>query len=131
MAIDTEPTRKSDRVPVNYGNKLSFTNNDPAYSYRLVNDTPGRLDLFLRAGWEFTYEAEREDSKRAAEASAPDSRISVDAGNGLRAYRMRIPVKFFNEDQTSKLEKIKAQEAAMTNKNPNPVKGQYAGLTDD
>lgn len=123
--------RKKDRVPVAYGNKLEFTCNDPAYVYRMVNDTPGRIDLFLRGGYEFTYEGDRSADKGVAEAGAPDTRISVDAGNGIRAYRMRILRKFYNEDQAEKLNKIQAVEASMSNETPNPVKGQYAGLTDE
>jgi hypothetical protein len=123
--------RKKDRVPVCYGNKLEFTCNDPAYIYRIVNDTPGRLDLFLRAGYEFTYEGDRAADKGAAETSQLDTRISVDAGGGLKAYRMRISKKFYNEDQEAKLKTIEANEVSMTNKNPNPAAGQYSGLTDD
>ena len=123
--------RTKDRVPVGYGNKLEFTCNDPAYVYRIVNDTPGRLDLFLRAGYEFTYEGDRAADKGVAETGQADTRISVDAGKGVRAYRMRILQKFYDEDQAQKLNKIQATEASMSNTNPNPVKGQYAGLTDD
>lgn len=137
VQVDTTPRgasrdeRKKDRIPVGYGNKLEFTCNDPAYNYRMVNDTKGRLDLFLRAGYEFTYEGDRSADKGISETGQADTRISVDAGNGLKAYRMRILKEFYDEDQAAKLAKIEANEASMTNTNPNPVKGQYAGLTDE
>lgn len=122
--------RKADRVPVGHGNKLEFTQNDPAYSYRMVNDVPGRIDMFLKAGYEFTYTGERSADKGAAEGGAPDTRVSVDAGKGVRAYRMRILKEFFDEDQAAKIERIKAAEDQMRNKDPDPAQGKYAGLTD-
>ncbi len=123
--------RADNRVPVGHGNKLAFNDNDPNYMYRMVNDVPGRIAMFQRAGYEFVYNGERELDKGTAEAGAPDTRASVDAGQGLRQYRMRIRKELYDEDQASKFDKVKELENSMKNKNPNPVKGEYAGLTDE
>lgn len=122
---------KSDRVPVGYGNKLEFTQKDPAYVYRLVNDIPGRLAIFQRAGYEFVYEGERADDKGTAETSALDTRVSADTGGGGRGYLMRIKREFYLADQDAKIKNVRANEAAMTNTNPDPARGIYPGLVDD
>jgi len=119
------------RVPVGAGNKLQFAGKDPAYHYRVVNDNPGRLAMFLQAGYEFCHSEEREADKGAAEAGGVDTRIVVDAGRGVKGYLMRIPRELYDEDQAAKIEKVKATEDQLKNRNPNPRKGEYGGLSDE
>lgn len=119
------------RIPVGSGNKLEFEGKDPAYMYRVVNDVPGRLDMFLQAGYEFDTTAERVADKGAAEGTNIDTRKMVNSGAGIKSYLMRIPKEYYNEDQANKIDAIKRSEDQMKNKNPNPRKGEYQGLSDE
>ena len=129
------PTARVDerprRVPVGAGNKLQFEGRDPGYAYRVVMDRPGRLGMFLQAGYEFCYSEVREADKGTAEGSSPDTRVMVNMGGAEKGYLMRIPKEFYDEDQANKMNKVKAQEATMKNRDPNPVKGVYGGLSDE
>lgn len=122
---------KPKRVRVGAGNKLEFAGKDPAYTYRVVNDNPGRINMFLNAGWEHEQSATRTYDKGVAEAGGMDTRVVVDAGRGVKGYLMRIPNELYDEDQTEKIMAIKRTEDQLRNKNPNPVKGVYEGLSDE
>jgi len=119
------------RIPVGSGNKLEFDGKDPNYMYRVVNDVPGRLQMFLQAGYEFDHDTTRVADKGIAEGTELDTRRMVNSGSGIKSYLMRIPKEFYNEDQARKIEAVKKSEAQMKNKNPNPVKGEYGGLSDE
>ena len=129
-----EVTRGDDkpkRVPVGAGNKLKFDGKDPNYAYRVVNDNPGRLQMFLQAGYEFCHSETREADKGAAEAGGIDTRIVADAGRGVKGYLMRILKELYDEDQANKIETVKRTEDQLKNRNPNPKKGEYQGLSDE
>ncbi len=119
------------RIPVGSGNKLEFEGKDPDYMYRVVNDNPGRLAMFLQAGYEFCTDEKRVIDKGIAEGSQVDTRIIVNSGNGIKSYLMRIPKEFYDEDQANKIEAVKRSEDQMKNKQPNPLKGEYSGLSDE
>ena len=119
------------RIPIGQGNKLEFDGKDPNYMYRVVNDIPGRLTMFQQAGYEFCTTEQRIADKGIAEGTAVDTRIIVNSGNGIKSYLMRIPKEYYDEDQAKKIESIKKAESQMKNKNPNPIKGEYAGLSDE
>ena len=126
-----EHTGRPKRVPVGAGNKLQFHGKDPNYAYRVVMDRPGRLSAFLAAGYEFCYSEVREADKGIAEGTASDTRQTVNMGGSDKGYLMRIPKEFYDEDQAAKLSKVLATEAAMKNRDPNPTKGVYGGLSDE
>jgi hypothetical protein len=127
----TRQEGKPKRVPVGAGNKLEFAGKDPAYAYRVVNDNPGRLAMFQQAGYEFCTSETREADKGAAEAGGIDTRIVADAGRGVKGYLMRIPRELYDEDQANKIEAVKRTEDQLKNRNPNPKKGEYQGLSDE
>jgi hypothetical protein len=128
--ITREP-RKANRVPIGAGNKLEFEQKDPNYHYRVVNDVPGRLTMFQQAGYEFCATERRVVDKGVAEGEAADTRVVVNSGQGVKSYLMRIPLEFYNEDQARKIEAVKQSEEQMKNKNPNPKRGVYGGLSDE
>jgi hypothetical protein len=99
--------------------------------YRVVNDVPGRLAMFQQAGYEFDTTASRVVDKGIAEGEAIDTRKIVNSGAGVKSYLMRIPKEFYDEDQARKIEAVKRSEDQMKNKNPNPRKGEYPGLSDE
>jgi hypothetical protein len=119
------------RVPVGAGNKLEFTGRDPNYAYRVVMDRQGRLDAFRAAGYDFCYSEVREADKGVAEGTATDTRKMVNLGCSDKGYLMRIPKEYYDQDQADKLNKVKATEAAMKNRDPNPRQGSYQGLSDE
>jgi hypothetical protein len=123
--------RRANRVPVGAGDKLALAGQDPNYFYRWVNDTPGRLKRYLDASYEFCTEVVRESDKGIAEGGTADTRVTANAGQGLTSYAMRIPLWLYNEDQEAKLEKIRKTEDQMRNKNPDPKRGVYGGLSDE
>ena len=74
---------------------------EPGNVYRVVNNTPGRLDDFLEAGWDFVKK------DRASEGIGLDSALSfhvgVDAaGQPMRAYAMYTSQEWYDEDQAAK-----------------------------
>jgi hypothetical protein len=123
--------RRTNRVPVGAGNKLEFMGKDPGYHYRVVNDVPGRVGMFQKAGYDFCTSEVREMDKGIAEGEAADTRIVINSGQGVKSYLMRIPIEFYNEDQARKIEAVKQTEDQMRNKNPDPKRGVYGGLSDE
>lgn len=123
-----EKNKRLERVPVGAANKLDFSGMDPAYRYRVVNDRPGRIPMFQKAGWEFCYTESRNFSD-VNETTAMDSRVSLDLGGGDKGYLMRIKSELFDEDQAAKIEGVKNIERAMKRQpsRDNP----YKGLTDE
>lgn len=119
------------RIPVGSGNKLEFDGKDPNYMYRVVNDVPGRVNMFLQAGYEFCTTEQRVADKGIAEGTGADTRIMVNSGHGIKSFLMRIPKEYYNEDQARKIEAVKKSEDQMKNKKPNPRKGEYGGLSDE
>lgn len=117
------------RAPLGARNRLSFTNQDPNFVYRVINDQDDRLKQALEAGYQFVVSDEKLGDKRAAEGGAVDSRVSKPVGNGVRGFLMRIPKEYYDEDQKTKADKIDETEKAMK---PNQAKGEYgSGLTND
>ena len=117
------------RTPLGARNRLTFGKQDPNFVYRVINDQDDRLQRAQEAGYSFVVSDEQLGDKRAAEAGGVDSRVSKPVGNGVRGFLMRIPREYYEEDQTTKAERINDVEASMK---PNAAKGEYgAGLTND
>lgn len=107
--------------------RLTFKDLDPNFSYRIINDTDGRLELARDAGWEFVRSSENLGEKRVSDSDNIDSRVSKHVGHGVRGYLMRIPIEDYREYQQEKRDKIDEIEKAIT---PDRNKGQYGdGLT--
>lgn len=127
----SETAGRPARVPIGSANKLEFEGKDPNYMYRVVNDVPGRLNMYIQAGYEYCTNEQRVADKGVAEGESVDTRICVNSGRGVKSYLMRIKKEYYDEDQAKKIDKIKRSEEQMKNKNPNPAKGVYAGLSDE
>lgn len=127
----SDNTGRPTRVPVGSGNKLEVEGKDPNRVYRYVNDVPGRLNMFISAGYDFCHTEKRTADKGISEGEATDTRVVANAGRGVKAYLMSIPKEYYDEDQAKKIEAVKKSEDQMKNKNPNPKKGVYAGLSDE
>jgi hypothetical protein len=79
---------------------------EEGYVYRIVNDTPGRLDMFVEHGWEFIS---RRDMKASdGLGSKLQFHVGTTAENvPLKAYGMKIQQEWYDED---KLEKSAAND---------------------
>lgn len=102
------------RTPVGTRNRLSVSNQDPNYVYRIVNDLDDRVAQLENNGWEFvpTSETKVGDS-RVDNASALGSKASVSVGQGVKAFVMRIPKEYYQEDQAYKQAQVDAVEQTM------------------
>jgi len=116
------------RVPLGARNRLTFTDIDPNYVYRVINDQDDRLDRAQEAGYEFVASDKKLGETRVAEGTVPGAHTAKPVGNGVTGYLMRIPKEFHEEDKKAKEAKIKQLEDSMQ---PDKSKGQYgSGLTD-
>lgn len=118
------------RTPLGARNRLSFGNQDPNYTYRVINDVDDRLKLAQEAGYEFVHGSDKLGDERAAEGGAIDTRVSKPVGNGVRGFLMRIPKEFYNEDQATKMKAVEETEKAMAPAKKRDIDGAYGeGLT--
>lgn len=102
------------RTPVANRNILSVEGKDPNYVYRIVNDTGNRIETFKDAGYELVSAKDvRVGDKRVNSASPEGSNAQVFVGDGQKAFVMRIPKEWYDEDQEAKQAHIKELERSM------------------
>ena len=92
------------RTPINGRNILTVSGKDPAYVYRIVNDVGDRIEMFKGAGYELVDDADVQvGDRRVNKASAQGSKAQVTVdGIGTKAFVMRIPKEWYNEDMAAK-----------------------------
>lgn len=98
---------KKERVPLYNQKALMYTDKEPGYTYRMVNDTPGRIQRFLKAGWELVKGAVEDtySGKGRKEASSQGSYITrtVDPNHQYsEGHLMRIRTELYEQDQLAK-----------------------------
>lgn len=92
---------------------------DPNFVFRVVNDTPGRIDKFLKAGYEIVLTSMYPDANiqladpTAGQAGQEGSPVKIGVGRGVQGYLMRIPVEWYNEDQLAKELQLQELEEQM------------------
>lgn len=92
------------RTRINGRNILTVSGKEPGYVYRIVNDVGDRVEMFKQAGYELVEsEAVQVGERRVNAASALGSKaqVSVDS-TGTKAFVMRIPKEWYDEDQRAK-----------------------------
>jgi len=101
------------RVPVGGRRNVTAVNDTPeGYVDRWVNDTPGRVDRFKRAGYETVSAASVGDS--GIDGSHNESGVvSRDMGKGVTAYLMRQREDYFTADQKEKQLTVDASEESI------------------
>ena len=118
MARPRNVVSRDERVPMTgFETKLPFVK-IPGFTIRMVNDKPGRLQRFEKAGWQFVTESEMSGVKPGIqnEISQPvDTRVSmvVDSETGMKAYLMKQKLKWYREDQKAKQDRITQDEGEM------------------
>lgn len=112
---DSRPQRGNDRVPMHVRNVMT-THHREGYQRRFFNDTEGRIQAALDAGWGFVYKDGTEvvgDNSGALEGGDIGSRVARPAGGGITAYLMEIPQELYEEDQKAKQAAVLATEQDM------------------
>jgi hypothetical protein len=84
------------RARIPFGTRQQRLDNTPIPGFQCywVNDVPGRIDRAKRAGYEHVLN-EDGTPKREVVGVAPTS-------GPLYAYRMKLPIEFYNEDMAAK-----------------------------
>lgn len=122
--INQAPSGRVKRQPVGFRNRLVAKKQDPNYVYRFVNDIDDRIEMFKDAGYEMADMGRNMvGDKRMDNNPTVDKSISV--GGGTRAYLMRIPKEFYDEDQKAKQARVDASEEGI--KNPK-LDGSYGKI---
>ena len=98
---------------------LSVQDPEEGYVYRIVNDTPGRINRFKEAGYELVEDAQLGTSHVDGN-QASQGVVSKDVGKGVTAVVMRQRDEFYKEDQAEKQRKIDELENSMRKKKVNP-----------
>lgn len=112
--IAKAPKGRPSRTPIGKRNVLTVNGKDENYVYRVVNDKGDRIAMFEDAGYELVEAAEvRVGDKRVERGSAIGSKAEVSVGQGDKAFIMRIPREFYEEDQAAKEQHLKLQEEAI------------------
>lgn len=125
-ALSKEPSGRPQRTPVGQRNILTVKGKDPSYVYRIVNDTDDRITQFKEAGYEIVPDqAVSVGDKRVNAAASIGSGKQLSVGQGTKAYVMRIPRDWYEEDQASKLSQVAAVEQATREK---ALDGTYGEL---
>lgn len=117
MAEKSTPAQRgrTKRTPINGRNILSVSNKEAGYEYRFVNDVGDRVEIFKERGWELVDSKDvRIGDRRVESASSLGSKAqaSVDK-QGTKAFLMRIPRDWYEEDQAEKARAIAEQELSM------------------
>lgn len=105
-------TRQQKRVPMHQRQPLSVADRDPNFEYRIVNDSPGRIDRFKLAGW-VPDEVAVVGDKIAGKATAMGSVSAAPVGQGHTGVVMKIPKELYTEDQKVKQSKVDESEESM------------------
>lgn len=103
------------RTPINGRNILSVSNKEDGYEYRFINDVGDRVEIFKERGWELVDAKDVRIGDRRVEgggALGSKAQASVDK-QGTKAFLMRIPKDWYEEDQADKARAIAEQEKSM------------------
>ena len=122
---------KNVRQPLGQRNRLSFKGLDDDYNYRVINDKDDRLANALEGGYEFVESKEELGDKTVATAKSMDSRVAKPVGGGVTGYLMRIPKKFYDEDQAAKEASLKETEAQMRPEKTDVEDAYGKGITNE
>lgn len=119
------------RVPIGARPRLSVQGKDPNYEYRIVNDSPGNVDLMKQNGWVVCTNAEVDTGTfRADQATELGSMayFIVDGGNGMKGYVMKISKEEYQEIQDAYSDLAAEKEETLR---PNYNDGEYGSVKID
>lgn len=107
------------RVPLHEQrrNRLTFTDQDPNYVYRVVNDIDNRIEQFKLAGYEIV-----EHKSNVGDAAVVEGNVSlgsgarVNVGSGRHGILMRVPKEIYDADQAEKQKEVTRKENLLIRK---------------
>ena len=108
------------RVPIHEQRDQMSTDQRPGFVRRWVNDVPGRVEKFLRGG----YEVVRDDEVKVGDGGVTDSNIALGTGarknvgrtrseDNTQAVLMEIPKELYEEDQKAKQAVVDATDKVL------------------
>lgn len=122
-AIAKSPSGRVRRTPVGVRNVLTVQGKDPAYEYRIVNDTGDRVEQMKAAGYDVVSAKDVTiGDRRINVASTEGTAATASVGGGVKAVVMRIPKEWYEEDQARKQAVVDETEAATK---ADALKGTY------
>lgn len=113
------------RIPVSGNREILSVYGLPEDLYaRWVNDEPGRIDKFLRAGYTFWTDKHIRVGERTVNTGENIGSVTtLNVGGGVVAYLMVLDRDLYEQDQEAKQNVINAQEAAMHRKDKQAIDG--------
>lgn len=113
------------RVPVSGNRQILSVYGIPTNLHpRWVNDEPGRVDQFLRAGYTFwTDKNVRVGERTVNTGENVGSVTTLNVGGGIVAYLMVLDKDLYDQDQRDKQKAIDSQEAAMHKNDKQAIDG--------
>ena len=107
---------EASRVSYKDRNKVSTSKRDANFIYRVVNSDDsryaGRVEDLKAIGYTICTEEEMGDEV-GVEGSSVGSAIGRPVGHGIRGVLMKIPKKFYEEDQSAKQLEVDSTEEGM------------------
>ena len=109
-------TNRPERVPVHKHSPLKAQSRE-GFVRRLVQDTPGRIKMFLAAGWTHVVDESQDISDKIAGTASQQGSNVVKVTNkdpradSHHAYLLEIPEDLYNQDQADKMAQIDKKEA--------------------
>jgi len=104
--------RKETRVPLSqFYRKLSFEDQEEGFEYRWINDKGDRIRRAKQGSWEFIEDdgfqiGDEHIVNGPTEGKGTVVEKVVDQDTGMKAYLMRIPKEYYDEDQKAKQAQI-------------------------
>lgn len=112
--VKRAPRERTKRTPVNGRNVLTVEGKEPGYTYRIVNDVGDRINTFKEAGYELVDSKSVKVGDRRLNVASPEgSMAQVSVGGGQKAFVMRIPTDWYQEDQRAKQVHVDQLEQSM------------------
>ena len=128
-------TERPARIPMSGSRKrmhIPVEDQDPNFHYAWIADSRGRVQLALRAGYEFVS-AEEMPTYKVTDIDAstsPESRIAMKSGETM-TYMMKQPMEFWTEDQETKNKLIDDRESGMKQQLNSGQEGTYGEVKID
>jgi hypothetical protein len=107
------PVGRTRRSPLTNKGKLSVARKDPDFEYRIVNDDGDNVADRIAQGYVLVERSETDvGTPRVDAASAEGTPIQLSVGQGKKAFLMKIPKEYYEEDQAIKQDAVDKTEAA-------------------
>lgn len=124
--IAKSPSGRVTRTPVGRRNRLTVTNKDPAFHYRIVNDTADNVLRYQEAGYELVPDSKHAvGDKRVNMATSEGSIKQISVGGDVKAFLMRVPKDIYEDNQKEKAARVDQLEE---DSKRNALTGTYGKL---